>query len=296
MVDRFAKQEVAASTNDAFLSLRKQIQGATAACLTVMAEPIKARQIINSEAEASIALFRLACPAMFTPFQWAPISPEQFENKGGHLHLIVRHGAIQNTFHSTPENLLLQWVIAPKDVSQVQKMCWGFANTLLDSKRNDFQNQLLGALIHYSKSVLKPEPTERLMYIFAALESVLVNKNEAIAQNLSERLAIINCSNPQKRRATAKLVKRVYGLRSKFVHAAHPVQSVEQLEEFFLDAGNFFLFAMENHSLWKTKTEFLDFVDSYKFSGPAVDTRGLATGINPAWLMNVHPRSMKIKK
>lgn len=269
MLDEMATR-VSAGTGDStpanLDSLRKIAQGTTAACITVHAEPSKANQIVTAETEASIAIFRLACPALLTPHKWAPVSPEFIDSRGGRLSMIVRDGNIERTFRAFPSELMLDWSISPAEARHFQLTQWQFGHALLTANRNDFQEQLLGALVHYSKSMLKPEVSERLMYVVTALESLLILKSEPIVQNLSERLAILTSTNVADRLSVLQLIKRVYDVRSRFVHAALPVAEMEQLAEFFLKAWSTFFFILNNHNLWKTKAEFLNFIDSHKFA------------------------------
>ena len=80
-----------------FDRLRSRIQAATAACVAVEAEPIKAHQIARTESINSIAVFRLACPAILTFYKWAPIDlSEPYRNWDGQIFLEIQDGQIGN--------------------------------------------------------------------------------------------------------------------------------------------------------------------------------------------------------
>jgi hypothetical protein len=67
-------------------------------------------------------------------------------------------------------------VFTPEDIEHNMRWIWGFGHNLLVVERNPFQELLLGALIHFSKSMLKSDTSERLMYVITALEDYLCER------------------------------------------------------------------------------------------------------------------------
>jgi hypothetical protein len=144
------------------------------------------------------------------------------------------------------------------------------------TERNEFQELHLGALIHYSRNILKSETAERLLYIITALESVFIkDANEGITQNLRERIAAFGGKDKAKRLKILKTIANVYELRSGFVHRAVPVSDMSQIEQFLLEAWSTFVFLLNNFNKWRTKSDFLRMIDEHKFSGPIFSTKDL---------------------
>jgi len=271
LVERIGGVGSAADTR--FDDLRSRLQGATAVCVGVEAEPTRANQLASERAEAAVAMLRLCCPTILNPHAWAPIEPSSFNSLGGFTVVHVSQGKIESLRESFPEGMNAQWLIRSQDIQDNFRRVWGFGHSLIATQRNEFQQTLLIALIHFSRSVLKPDPAERLLYVVSALESLFIkDSNENIGQNLRERLAVLAGPTPADRLKRAETVTRIYALRSRFVHAGIGLSEVEQLEEFFIDAWATFIFLIQNYNKWQTKAAFLRSLDEHKFTGPAFST------------------------
>jgi hypothetical protein len=279
MMDEWAERsniKSSAKAEAVFDRMRSRLQSATAACVTVEAEPIRGNELALERSEASISILRLACPAMLNAHQWAPIDPSLIDRLGASIMLHVENRKIVGQQNSLHERMLPQWLLRKEDIERHTRTLWGFGHNLLMTERNEFQELLLGALIHYSRSVLKADTAERLLYIVTALESVFIkDANESIIQNLRERIAAFGGKDQADRLKILKLIGKVYELRSGFVHRAIPVSDMSQFQEFVVDAWSTFLFLINNYNKWLTKSDFLRMVDEQKFSGPMFSTEGI---------------------
>jgi hypothetical protein len=72
-------------------------------------------------------------------------------------------------------------------------------------------------------------------------------------------------------------IRKIYELRSGFVHRAEPVSNMAQIEEFLVEAWTAFSFVLNNYNKWCTKADFLRMIDEHKFSGPEFSTEGMPT-------------------
>ena len=258
-----------------FDHLRSRLQAATAACVTVEAEPSKAKQIAADEADLAIGILRLACPVLLDVYKWAPVDPVFLDAMGGTRFLRVDGGQIKGTHSALPARMCHQWVFTPDDIQYNMRWVWGFGHNLLVIKRNPFQDLLLGSLLHFSKSILKADTSERLMYVITALEALFVREGEPIVQNLRERLALMQGSSLDERLKAMKTITKVYDVRSRFVHRAVAVEDLSTLADFFAEAWTAMFFVLNNYDKWRTKVEFLDYIDSFKFQGPEFTTEPL---------------------
>lgn len=278
MMDAYAEKVNAGATpkrEAAFDRLRGRLQAATAACITVDAEPLKAVQIAAEEADAAIGILRLACPVLLNVYQWAPVDPAILDAMEGTRFLRVEGGVIQSDQSALPVRMCNQWVFTDQDIEHNMRWIWNFGHNLLVINRNEFQDLLLSSLLHFSKSMLKSDTSERLMYVITALEALFVREHEPIVQNLRERLAVMQGSDLDKRRKALATITKVYDLRSRFVHRAVAVADMSVLADFFAEAWEAMFFVLNNYNKWRTKVEFLDYVDSFKFRGPEFTTEGL---------------------
>lgn len=79
----------------------------------------------------------------------------------------------------------------------------------------------IDTLILYSRHTIAKNASDKLLAIFGALDFFLLKDgNESIQQNIGERIAFAVGQNGGERVKIVSLVKRVYGLRSQFVHHA----------------------------------------------------------------------------
>jgi hypothetical protein len=258
-----------------FDRLRSRLQAATAACITIEAELSKAEQLASEEADAAIGILRLGCPVLLDVYQWAPVDPAFLDAMGGTRFLRVNGGQITSDHSALPARMSHQWVLTPEDIQHNMRSIWGFGHNLLVTKRNEFQELLLGALLHFSKSMLKADTSERLMYVITALEALFIREGEPIVQNLRERLAVMQGSALDERLKALQTITKVYDVRSRFVHRAVAVADMSVLADFFVEAWTAMFFVLNNYDKWRTKVEFLDYIDSFKFRGPGFTTEGL---------------------
>ena len=171
--------------------------------------------------------------------------------------------------------MLGQWRITSAVHNRYMRLVWKFAHVLLTKPRNEFQETVLGAMLQYSRSLLKADASERLLYVISALEAVFVSKGEPIGQALRERIAILKAPPAEDRVAFMRLVTEVYEHRSAFVHRGLGLSDPTLLERFLVEAWSTLIFVLNNHDKWRTKDEFLNALDHHKFAAPMFSTRGM---------------------
>jgi hypothetical protein len=279
MMDEWAAFSNALSSQKseaAFDSLRSRIQATTAACVPVVAEPIRGDQLALERSDGAIAVLRLACPAIMSPHKWAPIDPSFVDRLSASILLRIEDKKIVGQHNSLRPRMLDQWLVNRQDIEDNFRTIWGFGHNLLATSQNEFQEILLDALLHYSRSLLKSDIAERLLYVVTALESLFIkDPKENIVQNLRERMAALAGPSKSERLKLLETVSRVYELRSAFIHRGLAVKDFPMLEQFFADAWTTLFFILNNYNKWRTKQEFLRAIDEHKFSGPEFSTEGM---------------------
>jgi hypothetical protein len=110
---------------------------------------------------------------------------------------------------------------------------------LIREDRTDYHEKLLAALLQYSKNCLARDPSDKLVNILVAVESVILqNENEPLGKNIGERMAALIGSTLEERKGILSNVGKTYGLRSSFVHHGKriSVDEVDTLKEFMMNA------------------------------------------------------------
>lgn len=135
------------------------------------------------------------------------------------------------------------------------------------SNLNDFEAAVLNMAYLYSKAAFTSDPMSKLVYTLSSLESMLLKSElEPIQQNLADRIAIFSTQGLTERKRIVENVKKVYGLRSKYLHHGRSASDTKELLSFFMSIKVFFITLLGNINNFKTKAEFLTFVDDKKYS------------------------------
>lgn len=137
--------------------------------------------------------------------------------------------------------------------------------------KTDFERAALRSLLLYSRATRHRNLSEKLLHVFAALESLLLrSESEPIAVMMGDRLAFAVGRNVNQRRDIVKSVRDVYSLRSKFVH--HGIEDppdselLARLEAFLATVGQLFFELGGFLKSMSTKADFLDALDARKYS------------------------------
>jgi hypothetical protein len=106
---------------------------------------------------------------------------------------------------------------------------------LLADDKNALAEKLLDALAVYRRAVISPEPAEKLIFVFVALEMLLVRDgNEPLQDNVATRMAFLIGTDVPDRRSIIKTVKDAYSLRSSFIHHGNATLDTTQADAFLL--------------------------------------------------------------
>jgi len=244
---------------------RKEIQGLAAAVISVEAEPIRAAEIAGELADTAASLLRLFAPANFDPHEISSCVPLGSHEREGHHYLIVEAGRITSETRGVTPRGTNPWVIDDRLLREFQSAgLTAISNLFTKHPKTPLEQTVFDALLLHSKAALVPSLPERLLYMFAALESALLkNESEAIAQNLGERLAFLAGSDADSRIRIAKVVKDAYAIRSAFVH--HGKRQDYDLTEFMMAAWNGLHALVGNTSQFETKEDLLDTIERHKY-------------------------------
>ena len=246
--------------------IQQEYQGYAAAVYECKAEPIRAQEIAIDYISDALSMLRLFSPSNFSTRLVSGVyeyGKGLIETKNLFLFDSVNLGFSQT------EKLLdngMRWTI-PSYIITNSTMS-EFNEALLIKDKNEFQKKVYEALKIYSKHTLRRNPFDKLLYILIALESVLLrNETEPVQQNLAERIAFAIAKTIEERRKIVKTIKKIYSIRSKFVHHGdQTIKEREELDNFLNIAWCMFVFLTQNINSFKTKDEFITALENLKFS------------------------------
>jgi hypothetical protein len=160
------------------------------------------------------------------------------------------------------------WNLPGDLIAQVRSLGLDALTSLTTAeKRTPFQRDILTALHLYSRSGLARDTEERLLYLFAALESILLrDDSESITQNISERLAFSIGADLETRKLIKTNAQRTYGTRSSFFHHGHPVEHEDSLSTFLYHVWLFFMRLITLSTQFKTTSELIESLEERKLA------------------------------
>jgi hypothetical protein len=246
---------------------QKRLQGLVAATITLYAEPHRAWEIAREETERSLAVLRFFAPANLLPGVTSYCTPLGKENLEQDYYLIFQSEDSLSVTQSVSDKSFKDWILDSKQLARFRSVGLDTLSQLLaNDQRSNFQEDLLNAVLLYSRSALATNPAEKLMAIFAALDSFLLkDESEIVQQTVADRIAFCVGSRSDERRSIVRTVKAAYGLRSRFIHHGQTVEDLDTTQEFLLIVWRFFLCLVLNNEKYANRTEWIDKMDEQKY-------------------------------
>jgi hypothetical protein len=261
-------QELEAMKNFFKERIRKNNQGYTVVAMEIEAEQERACEIAVEETEKSLSALRIFSASMLEPklsfcaTLWRGSNSSYTdvifldENK---LEAFVNHKFDQSFQVEKLENKAIDSIFFGGLAT--------LSNLLKLEAPNDFQEQLINALMIYSKVMEVKNPSDKLIFLLSSLESLLLkNPQEPIQQNLGERIAFLVSENPQERRKIIELTKKTYKMRSEYVHHGMPMENYDGLRSFMQKAAHTFVILLNHAYSFPDKYALIDEIETMKLS------------------------------
>lgn len=251
--------------------LRDSLQAAAAAEVTTLGEPIRAREIALGQVEQSVSMLRLFSPVLLGPYKRSLCKPLAHSELGVNIVLRLTEDGVSlaDLEVRMPPELQPEWRLSDSLMEQLWPSGLRAAHDLLvKEERTEFEETVISALLQYSRSALKAEPADKLLYIISALESVLLPESSELTKNLQLRMALLLGKTYDERTAITKAVSTAYRLRSDFVHRNLVVADLGAVREFMREAFRIAHKLLSLAGRFETQSEFIAVVDSYKLRGP----------------------------
>ncbi|RYG18643.1 hypothetical protein EON82_22370, partial [bacterium] len=153
--------------------VRSKLQGHMACTMKVVAEPVRAREIAVEEAENALTMLRLFLPSIAHPLVPSYCRARGLEEVEFNTVLVIENDEV---VRYTPKHDEVETFDLDSDLMDMaQQLGLRVLHELyLKEKKTEFEKDLLRSLFTFSRSSLQKGPSERLVYVFRALDSFLL--------------------------------------------------------------------------------------------------------------------------
>ena len=249
----------------------RQFQGYAVATILLQAEPARAYEIAIEETNTALSMLRIFSSSTREPLSYYPAAVWGSSNISKGYLIALKEGKFNQMYNPTRDRPPMSEKLNNQAIDDLYLAGLSLLDNLLGlrSKRNQFQEKLLAALILYSRSAISKDIADKLVYILVALESIFLrNSSEPIQQNLGERIAFLIGNSLEKRKRIIKVTRETYTLRSRFVHHGHSIDDdhLETMREFMQYAWQAIVSLIHQSNSVSTVDALLDMLDDRKFS------------------------------
>jgi Apea-like HEPN len=244
---------------------RAKFQASLAACVRVRAEDKKASQVALEKSLTATALLRFLSAANWTPKIKSYTLPLGMENSATWHSFHLVNGTITSLSSTVISEGPHEWVVdeARARMSGVIELL----SDLSEGEKTDFRKTIFDAMLIYSRNSTTTDPADKLVFVLVALESVLLkDSSEPIQGNLGERMAFLIGTSLPERQEIVRTVKKIYAMRSKFIHHGQSIDDLEVFDRFLLYAWSSFLRLLNLRDHFKTRMDLLAKLDEMKLS------------------------------
>ena len=249
--------------------LRREYQGLAAVVTVIEAEPEFASDYAIEEAQKITAVLGIFSGATLVPDVKCVSNIKGSENIA-QATVFFESGddGFQMASSILDRSSSTNWRLSQRNINEIREMGLDKISSLLaaDSLK-DFEKSVLNSVFLYSKSAFTADPVEKIVYMLASLESIMLkNENEPIQQNLAERVAVFTAQELKVRKPIIKTIKSVYGIRSKYLHHGHISSELKLVSDFMIQVRMFFIKLLANVDQFRTQQQFVNAIDDHKLA------------------------------
>jgi len=246
--------------------ITKPLQGWTAISIKYIGDTNYSAEVAITETSKSLTLLRMFFPMALTPKSNCYVdimgkehidSVIELSFKGDLLINYRKYNISSETKIMSIDNSFLSRI----KLAGLEKM----SLVLKENNTTKFEDDILGSIKLYSDATMNKDLSGKLVYLFAAIESILLkDSSEPIQQNIGERLATLIGKSLETKKEVIKNIKDIYQSRSAFIHHAQDVCDIENFEIFMKNIWLAMSIIMNNHDKHETKSEFITHIDDHK--------------------------------
>jgi hypothetical protein len=209
--------EIADKHDDYILRIKKEYQGYAFGVVKTVAVKERAKEIAYEKISDALSFIRIFVPANRNISKKSGLYEYGWKMNESEDYFVVNEKGECNGLAQAIRDTSLMGHMSSDFIAMIVKS--EFNGLLCKEERTEFEQEIFNSILIYSKNTLKNDTFDRLLYILSALEMILLkNDTEPIQQNLSDRMAYACADTVDERMKIVDLVKKIYGIRSKYVH------------------------------------------------------------------------------
>jgi hypothetical protein len=224
---------------DSLKKIREDYQGIVFAHVTVLAEREHAKDIAIFRTEQAISILRL-----FSPTALFPQAKSYFGRKGHTIipvdHFFLFHSDLPTILTNVTELGTFNFTVDNQLLSLMHQGGLDIINNLLTKDHlSEYEKYLMSAIALFSRSVISSDLNEKIVFILASLETILLkDSTEPIQWSLGQRLAFIVEKTPERRKHVVTLIKEAYQIRSSYLHHGNANNDLEVTTQLTMVVGS----------------------------------------------------------
>lgn len=211
----------------------RQFQGHAAVVVECMAEPQRAMELALEQAEIFLAVLSLFGPGTLRCRMGSEVNLWGMQLRRTATALLFREGRLakitQSGLEGNPPRFIINdefWSIFKADLASASRL-------LKNATKGSLAEAVVDALRIYRRATLTSNPAEKLIFVFAGLESVLLSgTHEPIQDSVGVRLAFLIGQTADERKKIVETMREGYALRSSFIHHGAQVDDFKTADEF----------------------------------------------------------------
>lgn len=259
------------SEDDAQLRMKEWIGAylGFAACeIDIEGERSYAAEIGFLTAERVSEILAIFSDAAVIPNQKTMARPAEMDAmRYSQTYLETRDGMLGLNVCARDQVLIPRHQISTRDLERFRS--WGLeeiSNLLTKARFTEMERVFLNFCSIYSQACYTDNPQMKVIYCLSALESILLKSpNEAIQQNLCERMALLIKASLSDRKKAMKIIRDAYRIRSKLLHHGKRSKETQVVRNFLPIVRKVFNSIVLNVSRFRQKLDFLNSLDDLKF-------------------------------
>ena len=246
----------------------RPLQGHTYASMCLIVDPDRGQEVVLEEAEKTVSLLRIFSVAALHPEAVSACVPVGTAQQDSFFLMTLRGGSLLTSPEGLKGHPLTPVFISQATAAENWRLGARDLDRMLKARSlSKFEDLVLNACLIYARCTTAKAVPDKLTYILAALESVLIQNNtESIQSNLSERMAFALVREPEKRARIIRVVKDTYGLRSQYLHHGRSLADLELLQEFMEYAWHMMLGLVKTTRDCSSREELLAELERRKLS------------------------------
>jgi len=244
---------------------RSRFQGSLAVHVCVKGEPIMGSEIALQSAITASALLRMLSTANLVGGVRSYTQPYGMDGTTTWHHFEVDGKEIESLNHRELSLGPNSWLI-DEAREGLPGLLVGLSD-LYSNRNTEYRSALFDAILTYTRNSLVADPADKLVFVLVALESMLLRGNgEPIQTNLSERMAFLIGGDLAERKRIVANVKKLYSMRSKFIHHGQGIDDVAVLDDFLMQAWLCMIELINRRVAISTREQLLATLDEMKLS------------------------------